>query len=501
MIRWPCPNSTKYDYRKHNALGTSPPPLWLVRQMDDLGFLDRVTPGTVSVQLDVNGTRTTVGLPINPWLLLDKCPKLVDSLIDDGNTLVLPNVSRTAAICFLRWLHLDDYVQDQVDSELFQPVSLLLHLQMYQCGIRWSSAELTYTAKRHVLRETEAGCSFATPIIDLVEAIRTLYMELYSHQDLREYVAYYCVRNFVRHNLHISEEFRQTVYECHAFKRDICRANMHNEFLDTGADEIVRLPVCSHHIHQCNETEGSSFLCHLHTDDNDSSKPVSTRLPPTTRLHVPSSRERLQDTTRAQRADEEPLQNPVPRSESILKPVTEADLAALSDRLRRLAPEGDVQRYPELVSGSNSHSNYVPKRMTTADFDIVSERLRRFALDRRATRRIQQPDLMDWQRRVDFTRLLPQGLATTLDTEVIIPSPDPAQSIRDFSAFPKQKIVIRATGKQGRGELGVVLAPATPTTKTSVRSDDESDWSIISDTTSRGKRAESVWSDDSYQLI
>jgi len=201
------------------------------------------------------------------------CPSLADRFHSQKDSslkiCVLKGTSITAAICFLRYLYLGEYTFYQANVDVLVPP--LLHLQVFFLAERWDLPDLQILVLTHLTEDTDPTWGQGYHPMDLCEAIRYLYVELASHTDPRKILADYCVANFVNDGLQTHEYFRQTVYECPPFLKDLCRANMDNGFSDPSAFTIMSLPVCKHFSHSSRTLNPAAlnFNCAFHEGEED----------------------------------------------------------------------------------------------------------------------------------------------------------------------------------------------------------------------------------------
>ncbi|KAF2843187.1 hypothetical protein M501DRAFT_926043 [Patellaria atrata CBS 101060] len=169
--------------------------------------------------------------------------------------------SRTAVICFLRFLFMGDYLLEDIhclcrsqnteapaaspDDITIQDqayYSLLIHAQLFRMGVLFDLPELQVSARANMTRETELACSQPTPPADICETIAYLYKHLSKNRELIDTVINYCVGCFSYHDLGGNPEFRQLAFDLVPFHTDLCRTNFERNFQDEGAMEILQLP-------------------------------------------------------------------------------------------------------------------------------------------------------------------------------------------------------------------------------------------------------------------
>ena len=248
--------------------------------MEDLGFLRDAPKGDVTVRIQTN--ESLIEIPgISEEHLEIHVPALLKRITIQGDDKVLNfnhQESRIAVISLLRYICLQDYRMS--DQLIDRPCSLLLHLQMLKVAKLYNIDPLKKQARGHLRCELEIACCTNSPAIDLVNAIRFLYLELDDEDDVKDDFGHYCVENFAYHNLGKDESFRQTIYECPSFHHLLSKINCNNDFEAEGAAGIMAMEVCPHAAHSSSSKEvqrSVNFLCRTHTPNF--SKPLKEREP------------------------------------------------------------------------------------------------------------------------------------------------------------------------------------------------------------------------------
>lgn len=208
--------------------------------MDDLTFLRDSPEGNATILVCESFSKSRVsGLDLNR---IESRVPLFAALFETtaaGPLCILDNVPREAVNSFLRYIYLDDYVL--LDCLIDEQCSLLLHVQMYHLGEKYSCPELRNLARLHMLREVELTCSIGKIVLDLCEGIRYLYKHLAHATDIKDLLANYCITCCRYHQLPQRDDFCLLVHSLQAFHQDICSMNMANNFRDEAALDIVQL--------------------------------------------------------------------------------------------------------------------------------------------------------------------------------------------------------------------------------------------------------------------
>ncbi|KAI9726201.1 MAG: hypothetical protein M1828_001874 [Chrysothrix sp. TS-e1954] len=237
--------------------------------MDDILFLKDAKSGSAKLIITNSNRPDSVIRSLNFDTIRGIAPQFANAFVNnkpDRHILKLNDVPTSAAICLIRYVYLGDYTM--CDALYEKPCSLLLHFQVFRLAEIYDIARLQEMAYSHVLRETELTLSTGKAVIDLCHAIRFLYLELRTHEKLREVVAHYCLSCYDYHGLRHHESFRQTVYECSLFHQDLSKANLRADFADTGATDVFAMAVCTHAAHRSKEQYvqiAADFMCRYHT--------------------------------------------------------------------------------------------------------------------------------------------------------------------------------------------------------------------------------------------
>lgn len=167
---------------------------------------------------------------------------------------------------------MDDYgfCEAMIDHQ----VPLLLHLQILRLAQTFGSYLLEHSVLMHVEAEIALAVETRRPILGLCEAIRYLYTHLREGEGLRSMVSCYITRNLELHLEENEEAFRQTVFQCPLFHRDLTRANYESNFKSPKADTIIRMSTCEHSIHKVAGVV-NDFTCEFHIDLGQHARPVT----------------------------------------------------------------------------------------------------------------------------------------------------------------------------------------------------------------------------------
>lgn len=244
--------------------------------MDGLEFLEESPAGTATLVIQPANAQPREIHNLSISRIKESCPTLASQFHhtkdDVTRTCVLKRSSITAGISFLRYLYLGEYALYQADVDVLIPP--LLHLQLFRLAEQWDLPDLQQLVITHLTNNTDPTWGNGYHPMDLCEAIRYLYVEMATRAELRKILADYCVANFVNDGLQSCEYFRQTVYECPPFLRDLCRANMDNGFSHPSAFDIINLPVCRHPSHNSKTIDPAwlNFNCAFHKEEEEEEK-------------------------------------------------------------------------------------------------------------------------------------------------------------------------------------------------------------------------------------
>lgn len=203
--------------------------------MDSLDFLNHRRKGDASLTvLYKDGTLTHIhDLDLEAFEAASPLLAFAFEESRAGPKHYLEDVTPASLASLLRYIHSDprEYVPEECKLE---PISMLLHAQVYRLADIYDIPGLQTMAKANMTRECEFSCSTNQSPRDLCEAIDFIYQHLPKHADIIETLANYCVSMFLYHGLGDIEAFRAMAYEHRRFQQDLCMVNLRRGFMDDG---------------------------------------------------------------------------------------------------------------------------------------------------------------------------------------------------------------------------------------------------------------------------
>ncbi|KAF2828645.1 hypothetical protein CC86DRAFT_288307 [Ophiobolus disseminans] len=214
--------------------------------MDDLTFINDWAPGYGTLKaVYPNGQVDHISDCIEPHLLLDKCPLLYHVFEYGHPNRIQAEIeapSRTAVIALLRYCYTGSYLP--WDAE-YAPILFMPHVELFKMAHDFDVPELQLLTHGNLSCQVSYACSLPNPPQDLLETIQYVYKHCarpqQQHDDLRNTLLNYCISVFQSNQLGDSAQFLQVVREIPEFRQDLCRTNMHRNFEDDCALEIVQL--------------------------------------------------------------------------------------------------------------------------------------------------------------------------------------------------------------------------------------------------------------------
>lgn len=178
------------------------------------------------------------------WLLLsrieDSCPLLAASFEQgpSGEQQASIEASCKEVVCdFLRFLNNGECHTDDQSS-------LLRIAELFKLAVNYDVQALQAKLILHWTETLDEARFALEPPADLCEAIRFVYEVLSRQEIFTDALLQYCVYSFKHHHLDTDAAFRKVAFDIREFHTGLCQTSFRRNFQDSGAMEIMGLPVC-----------------------------------------------------------------------------------------------------------------------------------------------------------------------------------------------------------------------------------------------------------------